>query len=66
MLGDGDAGEVEEGDGEDDEGEQPAEGARVWHLGESIWRTSKLKNIKVEKASGEHVKVENGLCFIFA
>ena len=29
VLGDGHAGEVEEGDGEDDEGEQPAERARV-------------------------------------
>ena len=36
VFGDGDPGEVEEGDGEHDEGEQPAKGARVGHLGESI------------------------------
>ena len=38
MLGDGDAGKVEEGDGEDDEGEQPTKCPIVGHLGESIWK----------------------------
>ena len=46
MLGDGDPGEVEEGDGEHDEGEQPAKGARVGHLGESIWNKSETKKWK--------------------
>ena len=36
VFGDGDASKVEEGDGEHNEGEKPAEGSRIRHLGESI------------------------------
>ena len=50
VLGDGDPGEVEEGDGEDDEGEQPAKSPIVGHLGESIW-----KKVNFEKELYGHV-----------
>ena len=44
VLGDWDSGEVEEGNGEDEEGEQAAESARVRHLSESIWNTSESES----------------------
>ena len=51
VLGDGDPGKVEEGNGEDDEGEQPTKCSRVGHLGERIWKCKQVK-VKVEEGNG--------------
>ena len=48
MLGDGDPGKVEEGNGEDNEGEQSTKCSRVGHLGERICKCKQVK-VKVEK-----------------
>ena len=53
MLGDGHAGKVGEGNGEDDKGEQPTQRARVRDLGKSIWSKSEAGSFKVKVGKGD-------------